>query len=284
MKIEVISAPGPVAGESPVWCERRQMLWWVDMMAGVLHALEPGSGAKKVWQFDQPLACVALTEGEVLLLGLRDGIASFSPTTGVLEPILPVEPDVPGNRLNDAAMARDGRWFVGTMAMTPDGVARGGLYRYDTDGGVQKVVSGLHVTNGLAVSPDNRRLYLSDSWKDVSRIWSFDLSPGGALSNRALFFDMRAMEGRPDGGCMDAEGCYWIAAIDGGALIRLTPQGRVDRTVPLPLRKPSKACFGGAGLKTLFVTSIAAGDPTDLAGAVLALEPGVCGLPEPRRR
>lgn len=283
MRVEILLKPGAVIGESPVWCDRRNCLWWVDVMAGALHALDPNRGTDRVWRFDQPLACVTLTDGAPLLLGLRDGIALFDPETGDRGQIQPLDGEPAGNRLNDAAMTQDGRWFVGTMAMQPDGEARGALYRSDPDGGVQRLLGGLHVSNGLAVSPGNDRLYLSDSWKTVSRIWRFDLAANGSLSNRALFFDMTGMQARPDGGCVDAEGCYWIAGIDGGCLLRLNPAGKVDRVIDLPLRKPTKATFGGTDLKTLFVTSIGPGDSADAAGAVLALRPGVAGLPAARR-
>ncbi|NDW33412.1 SMP-30/gluconolactonase/LRE family protein [Salipiger sp. PrR007] len=284
MKAEIVVGPADVTGESPVWCDRRRCLWWVDVLGGALHRLVPETGTERVWTFGEPLACLALTDGNALLLGLQSGLALFDSDTGKLGTSQPLEPDLPGNRPNDAAMSRDGRWFVGTMAMVPDGTARGALYRQDPDGAAHRVLTGLHVANGLAVSPEADRLYLSDSWHEAGCIWRFDLSPEGALSNRRLLHDLRGSGARPDGGCVDAEGCYWSAGIDGGRLIRFTPEGRIDREITLPVSKPSKACFGGKKLDTMYITSLAPGDAGPNAGAVLALNPGVTGLPEPRRR
>lgn len=281
MTVSIVFDAKAAAGESPVWCARRQRLWWVDIQAGALHAHDAATRANHSWQFGQPLACIALTGGDDLVLGLRDGIFRFNFQTRALELIASPERHLPLNRPNDAAMSRDGRLFFGTMAMQPDGEPHGTLYRLDPDGYVTTLLDGLHVPNGLAVSPDNRTLYLSDSWRDVQMIWAFDLDEDGTISNRRNFFDTRKQKGRPDGGCVDVEGCYWTAGIDGGQLLRLTPRGQIDRIIDMPVRKPTKPCFGGQDLGTLYVTSLGLGDPSDHAGALMALRPGVTGLAEP---
>ncbi|MGY6704633.1 SMP-30/gluconolactonase/LRE family protein [Roseinatronobacter sp.] len=281
MQVEIAHDAQAETGESPVWCIRRQLLFWVDIGAGVLYAHDPAQGQNQSWQFDQPLGCIALTAGDDLLLALRDGLFRFNPHNDALALIATPEAHLPQNRPNDGAMSRDGRFFFGTMRMQPDGQPHGTLYRLDPDGSVSALLEGLHVPNGLAVSADNRVLYLSDSWRDVRKIWAFDLDDRGGISNQRLFLDTAGRSGRPDGACMDAEGYYWSAAIEGGQLLRLTPEGDVDRVIDLPVEKPTKPCFGGADLGTLFVTSLGMGDPSDHAGALLALRPGVTGLPEP---
>lgn len=284
MNVEVVLRAQAEVGESPVWCERRQLLWWVDIMAGRLHAFSPETGEDRSWNMHEPIGCVGLTDGDALVVGLRRGITLFEPDSGEFTFVSQPEGHLPCNRPNDAAMSRDGRFFVGTMAQKPDGTPRGNLYRVDPDGSTHHLLDGLHVPNGLAVSPDNRTLYLSDSWASVRQVWAFDLDAEGNISNRRPFFDTASMPGRPDGACMDADGGYWSAAIDGGELLRLLPDGTVDQRVAVPLRKPTKPCFGGADLSTLFVTSLGAGDDSECAGAILALRPGRRGLPEPRMK
>lgn len=284
MKVDVVLRAGARVGESPVWDDRRQVLWWVDIPAGTLHAFDPETGRNTSRDMGQPIGCVALTDGPELLVGLVEGIFLFDPDNGERRLFCQPEAHLPENRPNDAAMSRDGRFFVGTMAQQPDGTPRGHLYRIDPDGSVHHLLDGLHVPNGLAVSADNRTLYLSDSWAPIRTIWAFDLDEGGGISNRRVFLDTASRSGRPDGACIDAEGGYWSAAIDGGELVRLSPTGEVDRTIALPLQRPTKPCFGGPGLSTLYVTSLSPGDESDVAGALLAVSPGVAGLPEPRMK
>jgi sugar lactone lactonase YvrE len=129
-------------------------------------------------------------------------------------------------------------------------------------------------------------MYLSDSHPSVRRIWVYDYDRDDAVPrNRRVFVDMTEHAGRPDGAAVDVDGCYWICANDAGEVLRFTPEGRLDRSLRVPVRKPTMCAFGGDGFETLFVTSIRPQRPEDLegqpyAGAVFALRPGVQGLPE----
>ena len=143
-------------------------------------------------------------------------------------------------------------------------------------------------TNGMCFSPDGRTMYLSDSNPGVRTIWACDYDTDtGTPTNRRVFFDTREVAGRPDGGTVDADGCYWMAGVGGWQLVRITPQGKVDRIVEMPVEKPTKPMFGGPRLDTLFVTSIGMGmedDPKQpLAGSLFSITGlGVTGVPQPR--
>ena len=101
-----------------------------------------------------------------------------------------------------------------------------------------------------------------------------------------MFADTGA--GRPDGSCVDADGCLWNADYGGWRLVRYTPAGKVDRTIALPVANPTCCCFGGDGLDLLYVTTarqrLTPGElaAQPLAGSVLALRPDATGLAESR--
>jgi len=165
------------------------------------------------------------------------------------------------------------------------GIAAGRLYSHTAGEGARLLLDDLIVPNGLALSPDGRTLYLSDSHPSRQVIWAFDYDPdSGTPSSRRLFVDMNAHPGRPDGAAVDVDGCYWICGNDAGLIHRFTPDGRLDRSLAVPVKKPAMCAFGGRHLDVLFVTSIRPdGDLTDqpLAGGLFALDPGVQGLAEP---
>jgi L-arabinonolactonase len=130
-------------------------------------------------------------------------------------------------------------------------------------------------------------MYCSDSNPQVRTIWACDYDPTtGAPSARRIFFDTREVAGRPDGGTVDADGCYWMAGVGGSRLVRLTPAGRIDRILEVPVERPIKPAFGGSNLDVLFVTSIGASDRLQpLAGGLFAVTRlGVQGVPEVRFR
>jgi sugar lactone lactonase YvrE len=189
-----------------------------------------------------------------------------------------------GMRFNDGRCDRAGRFWASTMVRDMSlAAADGALFRVDGAGLSAPQVGGLLTGNGLAFSPDNRVMYLSDSHPKARRVWAFDLGADGTLANRREFVDMNQHPGRPDGAAMDAEGCYWVCGNDAGQVHRFTPDGRLDRSIHLPVSKPAMCSFGGPGMEWMFVTSIppatpAAGFDASLDGAVLLLRPGVRGL------
>jgi hypothetical protein len=91
--------------------------------------------------------------------------------------------------------------------------------------------------------------------------------------------------GRPDGAAVDAEGAYWVAMFEGQRLLKLSPEGKLLREVPLPVRCATMPCFGGPDLKTIYITTARENRPNielmeqPFAGCVLALDVDVPGLP-----
>jgi sugar lactone lactonase YvrE len=234
-------------------------------------------------------ACIAFRRGGGLIAGMETGVFSLTLGDGdsVEAQVLaspPLEELTPEMRFNDGRCDRQGRFWAGTMFRDMAAARSDGrLYRYDALGLSGAMVSELVTQNGLAFSPDGRTMYLSDSHPTRRRVWTFDYDTDeGVPHNRRLFVDMAGYVGRPDGAAIDADGCYWVAGNDGGCLLRFTPQGELDRTIALPMAKPSMCSFGGAGMDTLLVTSIDPGQGAggSLAGAVLLLRPGVQGVPE----
>jgi len=292
MTAELILDARNATGESPVWSTTEQALYWVDIPAKRLHRWSPADGKEQSWQASQMLACIAQTGNGNWIAAMENGLFAIPPhADGSLDSRLlaSVTHALPGMRFNDGRCDRQGRFWAGSMLMDmAAGAPVGAMYRYSA-GQTEPLTAqlqGFIVPNGLAFSPDGNTLYLSDSHPDVQKIWAFDYdTDSGTPHNRRLFVDMTQHPGRPDGAAVDADGCYWICGNDAGLIHRFTPEGKLDRSLAVPVKKPAMCAFGGADLDTLFVTSIRpAGDLTDqpLAGGVFALRPGVKGLPEPR--
>lgn len=291
MAAELIVEARNATGESPVWSVAEQALYWVDIPAGKLHRWSLASAMTDSWQAPQMLACIAGHSGGGWIAGMETGMFHLKPQANgeVISTLLAkVDHALPGMRFNDGRCDRQGRFWAGTMLLDmAAGKPVGGLYRYASAdaSSLAAQLDGFIVPNGLAFSPDGRTMYLSDSHPDVQKIWAFDYDiEQGIPGNRRLFVDMNDYAGRPDGAAIDAEGCYWICGNDAGLIHRFTPSGKLDRSLAVPVKKPTMCAFGGANLDTLYVTSIRpGGDLADqpLAGGVFALDPGVQGLPEP---
>ena len=271
-------------GESPVWNERDGRLYFVDLRdTPAIHALDIESGDGARWPMPEDIGCIVPSADGTLMAGLRSGFATFDPARGVLDYVLDPEPDTPQTRLNDGKCDARGRLWCGSM--NPDSaLAEGSLYVLEGRDRCTRVLGDWLTPNGIAWNSDGRTMYVADTRRGSIEAFAFD-AKRGTLHERRIFADLGTLPGGPDGACVDREGFLWSAIFDGGALLRLDPQGRIDRVLRLPVSKPASCAFGGRDYRTLFVTTASRGLSASrlaaepLAGHVLALDVGVAGFP-----
>jgi len=271
--------PGTEAqlAESPVWDGAHGALLWADIPVGTIHELTLATGARRHWVMDGPVGSFGLcADGRLVVarrleVGLLDRDSSAYTTFAVL---LSADAE---QRLNDGKVGPDGAFWVGAMDDTPHKRPIAALYRVDATGKVEVKRQGLITSNGLAFSPDGRALYHSDSRGCWIERWDLDPTTG-EMSGQTRIATPQNEDGRPDGGTVDAEGCYWSAGVSAGCLNRYSPDGTLLARIPLPVPAPTMPCFGGPDLRALFVTSLApASGGTGLVLAAVAPVAGVAG-------
>ena len=282
------------------WVSRRcgtphaQALYWVDTRRRLVQRWQPGQPAQPVRQWPTPadVGSIALAArghdqdagpGR-LLLALADGFALLDLASGAVKDIAPVVHARPPMRLNDGRTDREGRFVCGAMVLHRRD-AEASLYRLEADGRVTTLLDGgIAVSNATCFSPDGRTMYFADSLAGVVRAWDYGVD--GRLSNERVLVDTRPDGSGPDGATVDADGCLWVALVLAAKVACYARDGRLLRTVALPVPYPTCPCFGGPGLGTLYVTSIRdsgnvlrSDDPA--AGGLVAVQGlGVRGLPE----
>lgn len=272
-----------VLGESPLWCARTQRLWWVDVRGPEVFCLDPSSRRSRRWRVPELVGGVVVDATGRPVLALASGLFRLDPDTGGVTPLLAPEDATSGNRLNDTKCDRQGRLWTGSMRDF-GAATTGALYRI-AHGDVTRVLGPLTIPNGPCWSPDDRTFYFADTPTGRIEAYPFD-AVTGKLGPARVFVDSGAIPGRPDGATVDAEGFVWSARYGGGGLARIDPEGRVERFLRLPVTQVSSCMFGGADLDVLYVTTsrqkmdAAALEREPLAGALLAVDAGVRGLPE----
>lgn len=290
MHIDRLGDLSTALGECPVWHDDR--LWLLDCRAGLLLALDGDSGAVLArHQAPAPLGCFAFN-GEAsaqVVLALKEELVLQDLASGTRRTLARIEDSHPHLRLNDGTALADGSFLVGTMHTfrEPGEPALGGLYRLGTDLTWRKLEAGNGLVNGPCVNPLNGRLHVADS--TARQVYSYALTDDGRLADKQLFLDTDAHGSGPDGCAFDTEGGLWMALVRVGALARFDMQGRLTHRIELPLAYPSALCFGGPGLRELYVTSIRDSGRLRadgaLDGAVLKIGGlGFAGLDRPRCR
>lgn len=274
MSVDVAVREQAELGEGPTWDPAAARLIWVDILGSRVHTYDPVSGRRTVMATEQHVGAAKPQAGGGLVVNLRDGVGRYD-TDGAFSWLL--HDPVPGRRGNEAAVAPDGALWAGTMRY--DEVLGGGnLIRLAPDGSVVEMLSEVTVSNGIGWSPDGASMYYIDT--PTRRI---DVCPADAepAAHRRPWVTIEPGAGFPDGLTVDAEGCIWVALWDGAQIRRYTPRGDLDRTVELPVRRPTACAFGGPGLRDLYITTARVGlsHPHPLSGSLLVLRDAGEGLP-----
>lgn len=276
---------GALLGEGPVWHEREQALYWVDIKGRQLHCYRPADCSVRHWAMHDRLAWVLPRRAGGFVAGLAHeiGILQLEPQLSFTPQII-VEPELPGNRLNDAKTDKDGSLWFGSMDDNETSPS-GAFYHLRPDFSVIAADTGYTIANGPAIAPDGRTIYHTDS--AARTIYRYARRQDGTLAPRMPFIRFTEADGFPDGMTVDAQGGLWVAHWGGGRVSRFTAEGEFDRAFSLPVSQVTSCCFGGEQLDRLFVTTAAIGldeaqrKREPLAGALFELTPGMAGLPYP---
>lgn len=294
-------------GEGPIWDERSQLLYWVDIYNHRVHQFNPETGRNRFIDVGETVGAIALvepdqdadqTDAEQLIMALRHGLAYLDLGTGQVTPITTIEPDKPLNRFNDGKCDIQGRFWFGSMSRKGQ---EGSLYRYGNitprttntddhvaeDNYLTQVESGLEISNGLGWSPDNRTFYLTDSPLQTIFAYDFDQETG-TIGDRRVLIDLTHESFFPDGLTIDTEGCLWVAMWDGWCVMRFDPTGQEMSKIQLPVQRPTSCTFGGKTLNQLYITTASVGlseaeiETSFWSGDLFCVETDTTGVPSHR--
>lgn len=280
-------------GETPVWSADERALYWINCEnPPQISRWEEATGERQDWLMPERVGGFVLKEGGGMLVTLSSGVFDFDPESGKTTERArsPLPPYV---SLHECHCDRDGRFWVGgidhRLREMPEPPGGGKLLRLEGDRLVAEV-DGISCANGLAFSPDGARLYLADSPLRRIDSWSIDRT-SGQLKDRRPFVTIEDGAGFPDGATIDVLGRYWVTLVYSGTVRCYDPSGDLVTELRLPFSNPTKVAFGGADLKTLFITTTKlrprSGEPNrgaDLLGGIYAVRLDVPGLADARFR
>lgn len=240
--------------ESPVWDDRRGVLFACDIDGGKLYAIDLERGPVREWHFEAQVPCVGLAESGRLVVALAREIIVFDPETEARQSIWSGFDEPQASRLNDGKVGPDGALWIGSM----DGRAKrepiSKLYRVTADGRAEVKAEGFAISNGLAWTGDGVTMFHTDSRGPWIDRYDFDVAAGG-VSGRRRISEPNEQTGRPDGGACDIEDAYWSAGVSAGVLNRFDRDGSLLQRLSCPVPAPTMPCFCGPDLSLLALTS-----------------------------
>jgi len=302
IEIERICKSQDGLGENPIWFDEEASLFWANHVGPSLKGpnvrTNDGPSLKRlnvttneltVWDMPEQVGSFGFRKQGGLVAGVNSGFCTIDLASGSFDLIFDPEKELPTNRFNDGKIDRKGRFWCGTMdTNVTEECAH--IYVLEPDFTCRKAAEDYSfvVSNGIAFDPEDKRMYFGDTFRKMIYVFDFDLKEG-RISNQREFFSTADFPGFPDGGTVDADGYYWIALVQGGKILRLDPEGRLDREINMPIPTPTCVAFGGDKCETLYITSQKAFLSQDMlrrypdTGDIFAIHGvGVRGIPEPR--
>jgi sugar lactone lactonase YvrE len=272
-------------GESPVWDEVTETLYWVNIKAGELHQFDPLTKTDRVvFKSNETIGFAVPAQNGEMILGLTHSIVSLNLQTGQLSTLAAPETHIPGNRFNDGKCDPTGRLLAGTMDNALQATS-GALYSLAPDGTLKTLLTGIHISNGLTWSPDFNTFYHIDTLTRMVMAYDYDLASGG-ISNPREAIRIPEEYGWPDGMTSDSQGNLWVALWGATKLTKWNPvKGSLIDEIHFPAMNITSCAFGGEGLTDLHITSARTGlSPAQLekhphSGGLFHLETGIPGMP-----
>jgi sugar lactone lactonase YvrE len=270
--------------ETPTYIAAENALYWVDIEGQTVNRLLLDSGAHASWPTPERACGVVPHANGGLVVGFPHALVAFDPQRKTFSELVAIERDQPHNRSNEMKCDPHGRIWLGTMREgldqnPPADPFVAALYCYDGQT-LTCALTGIAEANTLAWTDDGG-MYFADTYRTT--IWHFDVA-GVTLTNRRVLFDADH-PGVPDGSAIDSEGFLWNCRFGAGCVLRIAPDGRVDRMVRVPATNPTSCVFGAPDLGTLYITSESVGlseqqlHDNPLEGSIFAVETGVRGTP-----
>jgi sugar lactone lactonase YvrE len=262
-------------------------LWFTDLLLGGLYHWRRGQEVERFLSDRKHIGGVAINEDGKIICGGPGGLLWFDPASGRSGSLLDMIDGVPLAGANDMLPDGKGGLIFGTLTTSEsaENAASNSIYRLDPDGRTTLLAEGLRIANGIGLSPDGKRLYHNES---LVGTFVYDVHDDGSLGTPELFW----AQDNGDGLAVDCEGGVWIACFSGGELVRLLPDGSVDRRIIMPHKIVSSVCFGGPDWRDLYVTTagddgVAAmlrGEQPQLEASVFHARSDIPGQPVARTR
>ena len=238
--------------EGPVWIAEKKALIFSDIPPGKLLQWTPGKGLTEFRTSENSNGNTLDGDGRLITCQHTGRNVIRTEKDGKITVLVDSFEGKKLNSPNDVAVKSDGTLWI---TDPPYGIPKGQqkeqagnyVYRFDPAAKTMTIVSReFDMPNGIAFSPDEKRLYIADSGKG-QRVGAFDVKPDGTLS-AAVFW----MEGGSDGLRVDVKGNIYTTAGDGVRIYN--PEGKRIGTIKFP-EQPANCAFGGDDFSTLFVTA-----------------------------
>ena len=250
--MKIISDKRCVIGEGPIWNEKESLLYFTNGLEKEICLLDVYTGDLKVRSVDIGCAAFAFDTDYRLIVSRGDGVFYLN-DDNTIEPLY----DTGLYNIkygNDMKVGPDGCIYVGTQSFKRMGVSSerdGKLYRIDKNGGVDILLDGLILSNGLEWSIDEKRFYHTDSDTGIIKEYDFDRTNG-----KIHFTGRQIAVPGVDGFTVDKDDFLYAACWGQGHIAVIdTAVMQITKFIEVPAKIPASCGFAGNNMEFIAVVT-----------------------------
>ena len=253
-----------VFAEGPRWRDGR--LWFSDMHGNEVVAVDlEGRHRVAAKVPNHPSGLGWLPDGRLLIVSMEDRRLLRLEAGGLVEHADLTE--YAHGAINDMVVDAQGRAYVGQFGSDTYGgeeMRATSLILVTPEGGHRAIVDDVLMPNGAVITPDGKTLIVAETYR--MRLTAFDIAEDGGLSNRRVWAELG--DSRPDGICLDAEGCVWVAVpmFPGGGFFRVAEGGEIKARIDLSDWRGIAPALGGPERRHLFLLEAQRTSPVKIKG------------------
>ena len=245
-----------ILGEGTLWVKEHNSIYSVDIKKRQIKVLNIKNNKKKIIKLNKQIGFLAHLKKNIFFLGLQGELRIADLKSKRVIKSIPIENNLPNNRINDGKTDTKGRLWFGTMDNPERSIKSGSLYCLDQNLNLHRVDKNYYITNGPAFL-DHNNFYHTDS--RAKKIYKIKINKELKIIKKKVFIKFKSNEGSPDGMTLDKNKNLWVAHFHGACISVFNTKSKLIHRIRFPAKNITNCTFGGKNNNELFVSTATKG-------------------------
>ena len=241
-----------ILGEGTLWVPSHNSIYFVDIKKKKILTLNIKTNKKRIIKVDKEIGFLAHIKKDIFILGLQSELRIINLKNNETIRSIPIEEDIPLNRINDGKIDPKGRLWFGTMDNPERSIKNGSLYCLDKKLNIHKVDTKYYITNGPAFIDAENFLHTDSRSKTIYKI---KINKKYKIVKKTKFLKFSKKDGSPDGMTIDSKKNIWVCHFGGACISVYNLKGKKIHKIDLPAKNITNCIFGGLNNNDIFVST-----------------------------
>ena len=256
-------------------------IYFVDIKKKKILTLNIKTNKKRIIKVDKEIGFLAHIKKDIFILGLQSELRIINLKNKETIRSIPIEEDIPLNRINDGKIDPEGRLWFGTMDNPERNIKNGSLYCLDKKLNIHKVDTKYYITNGPAFINAENFLHTDSRSKTIYKI---KINKKYKIVKKTKFLKFSKKDGSPDGMTIDSKKNIWVCHFGGACITVYNLKGKKIHKIDLLAKNITNCTFGGLKNNDIFVSTALKGMTKNeikkykLSGSLFKIKTNIKGI------